>query len=224
MRTLTLTLSLAVLLAAGNAGAETPALEDIKTAMDTAWKDVTSLSGDVTMNFVMPVGEKPLDLTGNGRVYLLRKDGKDKFRKTVTSRLPEPFSMEMKLDVLYDGKKVYTTTELMGQAQKQEGEPSLRQGALPPGGDALISSMEEEMTLKVLPNEKLDGHDVFVVEGRAKDPAVPFSKVVFYIDQKLGIQRKVDIYQEDGTIGISETISNIQVGEIADTSIFEPGN
>jgi len=211
-----------LLLAAGVVHAETPTLDAIKEASETAWSAVKSLSGDVTMNFVMPFAEKPLDLTGTGQVHFLREDGKDKYRKTITARLPEPFAMEMKLDVLFDGKKVYTTTELMGQAQKQEGDPSLRQGALPPGGGALLASMETEMVLKVLPNEKLGDHAVFVLEGKAKDPEIPFSKVVIYIDQTLGIQRRVDVYQADGTVGISEIFENIEVNTSPDASLFVP--
>lgn len=210
------------LLAAGLGQAETPTIETIKAASETAWKDVKSLSGDVTMHFVMPFAEKPLDLTGTGKVHFLRDSGRDKYRKTMTARLPEPFAMEMKLDVLFDGKKVYTTTELMGQAQKQEGEPSLRQGALPPGGGALLAAMEQEMALTVLPNETIGEHAVFVVEGRAKDPGLPFSKVVFYIDQALGFQRRVDVYQADGTVGISELYENIELNTNPEASLFEP--
>lgn len=202
--------------------AETPTIGAIKEATEKAWKEVKSFSGDVTMNFVMPFAEKPLNLTGTGTVNFLREDGKDKFRKTTTARLPEPFAMEMKLDVLFDGKKVYTTTELMGQSQKQEGDPSLRQGALPPGGGDLLSAMEKEMTLTVLPNEKMGDHDVFVVEGKAKDPEIPFLKVVFYIDQILGIQRRVDVYQEDGSVGISEVLDNIKINTNPDASLFAP--
>ena len=209
-------------LTVGIAHGETPSIESIRDAMDKAWKNVSALSGDVTTSFVMPFGEKPLDLTGKGTMHVLRENGKDKFRKTMTARLPEPFAMEMKLDVLYDGKKVYTTTELMGQSQKQEGEPSLRQGALPPGGSALIAAMEKEMELKVLPNDTFGGQPVFVLEGRARDPQIPFSKVVVYLDQALGIQRKVEIYQEDGTIGISEVVENIQLNSTPDASLFTP--
>jgi outer membrane lipoprotein-sorting protein len=200
--------------------AETPTLDAIKTATDEAWKGVKSLSGEITMEFVMPFAEKPLNLTGKGDLHMLREDGKDKFRKRVSARLPEPFAMEMKLDVLYDGRKVRTITELMGQTQSQEGDPSLRQGALPPGGADLLSAMEKEMALTPLPNSEVGGQACFVVEGRAKDPEIPFSKVVFYLDQALGIQRKVEIYQQDGTVGISETIENIKLDAAPDPSLF----
>lgn len=212
----------AAFLAAGAAHSETPTLESIETAMDQAWKKVPSLSAEVSMEFVMAFGSQALNLTGQGELHVVRDGEKVKFRKTVTSRLAEPFSTEMKLDILFDGKKVYTTTTLMGQAQKRAGEPSLRQGALPPGGGALVSAMEKEMDLTVLPNSTIDNEAVFVVEGRAKDPQIPFSKVVFYLDQALGIQRKVEIYQPDGSIGISEEIKKIEVGSAPDPALFVP--
>lgn len=211
-------------LAAARAGGETPTLESIRSAMDSAWNDVESLTGDITMEFVMPFAEEPLDLTGTGKMYFLRDGGKNKYRKTMTARLPEPFAMEMKLDVLYDGKTVYTTTELMGQAQKQQGEPSLRQGALPPGGTELLDAMEAELDLKVLPDATVGEHEVYVLEGRAPDTGqpAPYAKVRFYIDKTLAIQRKLEIYQADGTVGISEQIENIDVDTKPDAGLFVP--
>lgn len=210
------------LLATAMAQGETPTLEAVETAMDSAWKNVESFSSDVTMNFLMPVGKEPLSLTGTGDLNYLRENGKDKYRQRIVARVPEPFSMEMKLDVLFDGDTVYTTTEIMGQKQTHQGKPSLEQGALPPGGGRLIEAMEEQMTITVQPNEKLDGHEVFVLEGKAKDPSVPFSKALFYIDTALGIQRKTEIYQEDGTIGVAVIYENVQLNTKPDPSLFKP--
>lgn len=213
---------LATLLPAALAPAETPTLEAIKERVEAAWKDVGSLTGDVTLDFVMPFTETPLELTGNGQVHFLRDDKKEMYRKTVAARLPEPFVMEMKLDVLFDGKDVHTTTELMGQSQKQQGPPSLRQGALPLGGAALIDAMTREMELTVLPNATADEKAVFVIEGRARDPQIPFSKVMFFIDQELGIHRRIDIYQPDGSVGVSERIANIRLDTKPEASLFAP--
>lgn len=212
----------AALLPVAEVPAETPTLDAIKERVEAAWKNVSSLTGDVTLDFVMPFTETPLALTGSGQVHYLREDKKEMYRKTVAARLPEPFVMEMKLDVLFDGKNVHTTTELMGQSQKQQGPPSLRQGALPLGGAALIEAMVRDMELTVLPNATADGRAVFVIEGRAKDPQIPFSKAVFFIDQELGMHRKIDIYQPDGSVGISERIANIQLDSRPASSLFAP--
>ena len=191
---------LAALLPVAQAPAETPTLDAIKERVEAAWKNVSSLTGDVTLDFVMPFTETPLALTGSGQVHYLREDKKEMYRKTVAARLPEPFVMEMKLDVLFDGKNVHTTTDLMGQSQKQQGPPSL----------------ERDM------GATADGRAVFVIEGRAKDPQIPFSKAVFFIDQELGMHRKIDIYQPDGSVGISERIANIQLDSKPASSLFAP--
>lgn len=213
---------IACLLFPGVAGAETPSLEVIKAAMDIAWKPVQSFTSDVSMDFLFPVGKEPLSLNGKGTLNYLRVKDKDKYRLNMVSRVPEPFAMEMKLDVLYDDDTVYTTTEVMGQKSKQKGKPSLEQNALPPGGSALIEAMDAQMVLTPLADAKVGEFDVFVIEGKPRDAAMPFSKSIFYIDKGLGIQRKSEIYQQDGTIGITVTFTNVQLNSSPSPSLFVP--
>lgn len=207
---------------AGVAQAETPTLEAVQQSMDASWSDIQSMSADVTMDFLFPVGSKPLPLTGNGTFDYLREDGKDKSRQQITTKIPEPFAMVMKLDVLFDGKKMHTTMEMMGQKQHHVGEPSLEQGALPPGGTRLLEALETHLNLKTLPNETLEGHDVFVLEGTPKDPRTPIEKIRVYIDQKLAVQRKTEIYHPDGTIGVTVLFSNLRPNSSPDPSLFVP--
>lgn len=211
-----------LLAATGLAQGETPTIETIKTAAEASWKQVQSFTGDVTMDFLFPVGTEPLNLTGVGTLNYLRDKDKDKYRFKVVTKVPEPFAMEMKMDVLYDDDKVYTVTEVMGQKSKQEGKPSLEQNALPPGGSSLIEGMEAQMVLTPLENAKVGEHEVFVIEGKPRDSALPFSKAIFYIDKGLGIQRKSEIYQQDGTLGITMTFSNIQLNSNPSPSLFVP--
>ena len=211
-----------LLAATGLAQGETPSIETIKTAAETSWKQVQSFTSDVTMEFLFPVGNEPLNLTGTGSLNYLRDKEKDKYRFKVVTKVPEPFAMEMKMDVLYDDDKVYTVTEVMGQKHKQEGKPSLEQNALPPGGGRLIEGMEAQMVLTPQENAKVGEHEVFVVEGKPRDGALPFSKAIFYIDKGLGIQRKSEIYQQDGTLGITMTFSNIQLNSNPSPSMFVP--
>lgn len=210
------------LAAAGLAGAETPSLETIKTAMDASWKQVQSFTSDVTMDFLFPVGTKPLPLTGTGTLDYLRDKEKDKYRFKIVTKVPEPFAMEMKMDVLYDDDTVYTTTEVMGQAHKQQGKPSLEQNALPPGGSNLIAAMEAQMVLVPLPDGKVGDHEVFVIEGKPREATLPFLKALFYIDKGLGIQRKSEIFQQDGTVGVTMTFSNVKLNSNPSPSLFVP--
>jgi outer membrane lipoprotein-sorting protein len=207
---------------AGLAGAETPSLDTIKASVESAWKAVESFSADVMMDFLYPVGAEPLALTGNGTMDYLRVKDKDKYRFKVITKVPEPFAMEMKLDVLYTDDTVYTTAEVMGQKHKQQGKPSLEQNALPPGGLALIEAMEAQMVLTPQPDASVGEHPVFVIEGKPREATLPFSKALFYIDKGLGIQRKSEIYQQDGTVGVTMTFDNIRLNSNPSSSLFVP--
>lgn len=210
------------LLSATMVGAETPTLDAIKAATETSWKAVESFTSDVTMDFLLPVGTQPLSLTGTGSLNYLRVKEKDKYRFKVLAKVPEPFAMEMKMDVLYDDDMVYTVTEVMGQKHKQQGKPSLEQNALPPGGSDLIAAMETQMVLTPLPDAKVGDSDVFVIEGKPRDAALPFSKALFYIDKTLGVQRKSEIFQPDGTVGVTVLFSNIKLNSNPSPNLFVP--
>lgn len=210
------------LYSAGQAYCETPSLETVKSSLDEAWKKVNSFTCDITAKILMPVGREPVESTGTGQLNYLRDGGKDKYRQQIVSRVAEPFSVELKLDVLYDGDTVYTTAEFMGQKKSYKGKPSVEQNALPPGGSRLVKALEEQMAITVLPNETLGGHEVFVLEGTYKNPAVPLAKARFYLDRELGIQRKTEIYQGDGTVAISFLFENVQLNSQPDPALFTP--
>lgn len=215
---------LILLLAAPLAQGETPTLDEVRSSMDAAWKDIQSMSADVRMDFLFPVGTQPLPVTADGTFDYLREDGKDKSRQQVSAKIPEPFAMELKLDILFDGKQMHTTVEMMGQKQHNTGEPSLEQGALPPGGPRLMAALERLLNLTVLPNETLDGHPVFVLEGTLKDQtqAAMVDKFTIYIDQELAVQRKTEVYHQDGTVGLTVLFSNIRENTEPDPKLFIP--
>ena len=220
LRTLSIALAGTFFLA-GIAQAETPTLEAVQKSMNTTWSDIQSMSADVTMDFLFPVGSKPLPLTGNGTFDYLREDGKDKSRQQITTKIPEPFAMVMKLDVLFDGKQMHTTMEMMGQKQTQVGEPTLEQGALPPGGTRLLNALKSHLELMPLTNETLDGHEVYVLEGFPKDKAAPIQKIRLYIDTAMAVQRKTEIYQPDGVVGITVLFTNLKQNTNPDPSLFD---
>jgi outer membrane lipoprotein-sorting protein len=215
-------LILVTLLVTGLAQGETPTLDAIRSTMDSAWKDIQSLSSDVTMDFVFPMGANKMPLSGVGTFHYLRDKGKDKSRQQITTKIPEPFAMEMKVDVLFDGKKMYTSMELMGQKQSHVGEPTLEQGALPPGGTRLLDSLERHLNITVQPVEKLGENEVYVLEGTPKDGTAPIQKVRIYIDRKMAVQRKTEIFQPDGSIGVTVIFDNFKQNSNPDPSLFIP--
>jgi len=204
------------------APAETPTLDLVRVSLESAWKPVEFFTADATMDFLFPVGNTPLPLQGTGKMQYLRDKNKDRYRFNLLTKIAEPFATEMKVDVLYLDDTVYGTTEVMGQTQQQKGKPSLGMNALPPGGLALVAAMEAELELTVLPDGEVDGASVHILEGRPRDANPQFSKAVFYLDKKLGVQRKSEIYDLEGKLGITLTFSNFQTTERPDAGLFTP--
>lgn len=220
MKRIALALLAATILPWAAATAETPTLDAVRASLEAAWTSVDFFTSDASMAFDFPVGTEALPLTGHGAMKYLKEKGKDRYRFNLVTKVPEPYPMEMKTEVVYIGDSVYLTVEIQGQAQRQKGKPSLALNALPPGGEALLKAMEAELALTVLPDGQVDGAPVFIIEGRPLDETMPFSKVLFYLDKKLGVQRKSEIFDPEGKVGITLTFSNFQTTERPEAGLF----
>lgn len=220
MKRIALALMAATILPWGAATSETPTLDTVRASLEAAWKPVEFFTSDASMDFEFPVGTEALPLTGHGALKYLKEKGKERYRFILLTKVPEPYPMEMKTEVVYIDDSVYLTVEIQGQAQRQKGKPSLALNALPPGGEALIKALEAELALTVLPDGEVDGAPVFIIEGRPLDPAMPFSKALFYLDKKLGVQRKSEIYDPEGKVGITLTFRNFQTTERPESGLF----
>jgi outer membrane lipoprotein-sorting protein len=66
-----------------------------------------------------------------------------------------------------------------------------------------ISSQNRNTDLdnhRVLREEKLDGHDCYVIESSPKDPAYQYSKMIQYIDKSNFLNYKIELYDKKGTM------------------------
>ncbi len=200
-------------------------LESVEAKAAEAWAKCKSLTADIDVTADIPLGKTRLNLSGTGTLACLKEDGKEKFRQEFTAKMPEPMTMEAKIDALFDGTDFYATTEIFNKKNTEKSKPSLDQGAIPPGGGALFSSLKEELDLTLMPDEEVDGSACYVIEGTLKEKAdsIPFSKAAIYIDKEIGVQRKIALFEND-TVAATFLFKNIKtdVDIPAATFVYTP--
>ena len=77
----------------------------------------------------------------------------------------------------------------------------------------MMRGLRKENTLKLLPDEKIDGRPVWVVESKPKDPNAGESRAVMFIAKELGLAVKVVRIGSDGKPDSTITFSDIKLGE-----------
>ena len=177
-------------------------LETVEKKIATEWKKHKSLSAKLTMThrseargaIMSGKGEGTFELQRTGDKVLLRVE----LKNTMTHKMGEQEqTMEQPMTTIVDGEFAYTVTEVMGQkmAMKSKIDPTM-------SGDpnALFGDLREKNTLKLLPEETIDGEKVFVIEATPKQkpttPGVP-SKTVIHISQKTGCLVKLTAFTAD---------------------------
>jgi outer membrane lipoprotein-sorting protein len=96
---------------------------------------------------------------------------------------------EMKVNqaslLVSDGEFDYTINETLGNKQVFKGRPKKSLEFEP---TQMFKYMREQSELKLLPEEKLEGEDVYVVETRPKKPTpnAPIARSLYYFSKETG--------------------------------------
>jgi outer membrane lipoprotein-sorting protein len=148
-------------------------------------------------------------------LYELQKAG-EKFKSrsdTKTSGVTNMGGQEMKTDstalVICDGEFAYTLSETMGQKMAQKAK-------LDPAQDGLnlkstFALLRKDYNLKVLPDEKADGRDCFVIEAAPKDASSAGTKLVYHFAKDLGLMVKYVAYGKDGKPTTTMTTTDVKL-------------
>jgi outer membrane lipoprotein-sorting protein len=101
----------------------------------------------------------------------------------------QEIKIEQTMTMISDGEFSYTVTDDKGQksAYKQKVDASMNEDP-----KTTIETMKEEYTLKLLPDEKVDGADCIVIEGTSKQKeGDPMVKQILYFRKDCGLNVKM---------------------------------
>lgn len=198
-------------------------IEEVEKDLVAAMKKTKSIKGDMKTEF--KVANQGFEMKSTtvgvveslreGELYMARSEGTtdsmQKMAGTETKKQQKTLSIS-------DGKFSYTLTESDGV--KQATKSKAVEGDRLPWKD-----YGKDAKFKVLPDEKVDGADCYVIEMNmaAGMPGAGMGKMVFYCRKDCGMQAKMVGFGPDGTEMMNMTIKNIVLnkGVSADRFVFK---
>ncbi|TWT44076.1 hypothetical protein RAS1_04820 [Phycisphaerae bacterium RAS1] len=171
-------------------------LEDIEKKIDEAYKKITSYSAKMTIDSKTDSGQgMSFAYQSKGSQEFLRKGGKLYYRyeaqdATTTNMSGKEEKTEAKSLVIGDGEFTWMLREELAGANK--GTKTCTKTKATPDTNG-FKEMKQMMTLKALPDEKVDGVDCWVVEAKVNMPAgtPPAGRSVMYYRKDSGLASKV---------------------------------
>jgi outer membrane lipoprotein-sorting protein len=154
--------------------------------------------------------------------YVSRIEG----RSNMVTRVKEEPERKDKTEILtvFDGKFTYilSKNEQMTSAMKQKHDPRTAQN--PFDAEAMFRQMHKDFTLKLLPDESVDGKSCWVVEAVPKDlekMGDMMARSLTSYDKKSGLALKTVVYDRKGRITTSVNVSDIRFDEDIPDDQFE---
>lgn len=174
---------------------------------------------ETTQDFDMGGGNKMKSET-TGTIEWMRQEGKELSHIEMKTSMAQSFGgQEMKTEqsmiMVNDGEFVFMLTDTGGRKQvmKQKSTPAQSQEV-----ETIFENLRKDHILKVLPDEKVNGKDCYVIEATPKkaNPAMPVATLVLYFSKDLGIGIKTVGKDKDGKAVLTTTMTDIKLNtEIA---------
>ena len=191
-------------------------LAAVEKDLSKVWDRLKSMTADMEMNVVKAGTSTKM----KGAVEFVNKPDKELFRMEMTLETDlAGQKMEGTVTTVYDGEFIYIVNEMMGQKMAVKQKP----GAMvqSPAGKHMFEGLKENYELKVLPGEKVDGKDAFVIEAAPKGMAPqPVAKMKLFLVKENGIMVKVLGYDTAGSEIMTMTYDNIKINPKIDESRF----
>lgn len=191
-------------------------LAAVEKELSKAWDKLKSMTANMEMNMVMSGNSTKM----SGTIEFVNNPDKEFFRMDMAMESNMGGQkIEGKATTIYDGEFVYVVNEMMGQTMAIKQKPGAI--AQTPAGKHMFEGLKDANDLKVLPSEKIDGKDAFVLEATPKGTAPqPVSRMKLYLVKENGIMVKLLGYDTAGTEVMTITYSDIKINPKIDTSRF----
>ena len=187
--------------------------EAVEKKLIENWSKVQSLSAKLVMSADMGSEDQKGSAKGEGTFEYMLKDGKALFRNEMkmTQEFGGAQKMETSTLTISDGQFAYMLTDGMGQKmamKRKAGEG----GSGNPGGKEVFETLKKDNDLKLLPDDKVDGKDAYVIEAvpKAAEPTGP-STMVFFFHKDTGMMLKMVGKDKSGKQLMTMTYSDVQV-------------
>lgn len=191
-------------------------LAAVEKELSKVWGNLKSLTADLEMEMTM----QGLPTKSKGKVEFVNHPDKELLRMEMKIEIDMGGqTMESTMSTIYDGEFVYLIKEMMGQTIAVKQKP----GAISqsPGGRHMFESLKAQNTLKVLPNEKVDGKDAFVIEATPNSSLpLPVVKLKLFLFKENGVMVKMLGFDSAGKEIVTIRYNDIKINPKIDPDRF----
>ncbi len=217
-------LTVLLLVTVGAFPVQAESLRNVEEKIGKAWEQQTTIRAKIRISARIQAGSNALQVTGEGTLEVLRDDGLEQWRQSLTMTIPDPVGTESRHDAIYDGKSLYLINEMMGRREARVAPPDIGRGIAPPGGEPLLSVLKKNLKLKFLREDSVEDRPVYVIEGTPRGANLQFTRGIFYIDQATGLQLKQEIYAgQDLSPRVIILCEDVRAGGVIDPARFTVG-
>jgi outer membrane lipoprotein-sorting protein len=201
-------------------------LESVEKELAAKWGKLKSMSAkmDTVMQIEMPGGSSKT--TSTGMFEFLNKDGKSLVRMEMKSETAGNFSgneinSQASTLTISDGEYSHTLSEQMGHkmAVRTKADAS-QQGDL----TSQFEMMRKDNNLKLLPEQTVDGHSVYVIEATPKEkpagPGMGMGKMIMYYAKDTGVPLKMIMHDANDKPMSETTYSDVTINKSIDPARF----
>lgn len=169
-------------------------IDDVEKKLVDAHAKVKSLSCRMKMTEHVELGEGiEINSTNDGTVEWMKKGDKVLYRSDAKSSSMQKFGgqevkTEAETTIIADGEFYYELSAQGGQTFVRKDKPPT---TLAGSAKGILDALRPDHELKVLPDDKLEGAECFVLEVTPKKPDDnPMSKMVVYFRKDCGVNVK----------------------------------
>lgn len=199
-------------------------LDSIQKQLQAAWSKHKTMSAKLTISGHMEMAGMSMDTKGDGTIELLR-DGDSARSRTelkiamIQKQGDQENKMEQTVLSITDGEFAHTLTDMGGQKRAMKGPVTAQMTGEP---KAMFAELQKDLTLKVLPEEKVDGKKVYMIEAAFKEkPPMGPTKLVMTFDQEMGVLVKFAQLTDDDKPMQTMTFSDFKFDEKIDPDRFK---
>ncbi len=186
-------------------------IEEIEKELVAAIRKTKSFKANMKTNVdlamqgveIKSVSEQSLETLRDGEKFKMRSEGTSKSSQKMGGMEQ---NREQKMLTVCDGEFTFTEVETEGVKDVSKTDPVT-------GEELPWQHYGKDVKINVLPDEKIDGADCYVVEVKMAGQSPGMGKMVFYCRKDCGIQAKTVGYTPDDKVMMTTIISDIELNK-----------
>ncbi len=214
-------------LAAITAVATADSIDEVEKKIIKAAESVKSAQAKMKMTMNMDQGGQTVTGEGSGTVEYMQKDGKDLFRMEFKNQMVMKMGeQEMKIDQemlsVGDGEFAWNLSTQMGQ--KSVTKQNIDDVDMNPSAEATFKQLRENYQLEVLPDEKVNDQDCWVVKGTPKaesQMASAMGNIKYWFSKESGMAVRMVTEDKAGKPAMTVDFTDIKLNANIDPSRFK---